>query len=168
VQPIVTLSVFILQERAGGRSERDVEEPLRRWFRVALAAHALGLTAVAIALWPVRADGFWPWPLPDLGAAAIAVWLVTFAVSAAWCLYERDWRRARIVFPSYLTFLVLLLLAAARFSDAFDGGAWPTWTWLATIVLSLGVLGGGAIEQELVSRRRERRAASLAATQQPA
>jgi hypothetical protein len=84
------------------------------------------------------------------------------------CLYERDWRRARIVFPSYLTFLVLLLLAAARFSDAFDGGAWQTWTWLGTIVLSLGVLGGGALQHELVSRRREKDVPFLAATQQPA
>jgi hypothetical protein len=154
VQPLVVVAIFVWQERAGGRQEREVEEPLLGWFRLAVLGHGLGLTAVAVALWPIRADGFWPWSLPDLGAAAIAVWIVTFAAGTAWSLREGDWRRARVVFPAYLAFLTLLLLAALRFSDAFDGGAWQTWTWLGTIALSIALLGGGAVQQELISRRR--------------
>jgi hypothetical protein len=153
-QPLVLGVAFALQERAGGRSEHEVEEPLLGWLRLALLAHALGLIAVAVAVWPVRADGFWPWSLPDLGAGAIAVWIAMFAIGSAWCLRERDWRRCRVVFPAYLTFLILLLVAAAWFSDAFDGGAWQTWTWLGAIVLSLSLLGGGALQQERISRRR--------------
>jgi hypothetical protein len=164
VQPLVVLAIFVLHERAGGRLEREVEEPLLPWFRWVIAAHAIGLIAVAVALWPLRADGFWPWALPDLGAGAMAVWLATFAAGAAWCLRERDWRRARIGLAVYLSFLVLLLLAALRFSEAFDGGAWQTWTWLAAVVLSLVIVGAGAAQQELVSRRR----APEAATPQPA
>jgi hypothetical protein len=165
VQPPVVFTLFVLQERAGGRRERDVEEPLLGWFRWAVLAQAIGLAAVAVALWPLRADGFWPWALPDLGAAAVAVWIITFAAGLGWCLYERDWRRARVVFPAYLAFLLLLLVAAARFSDAFDGGAWQTWAWLAVTTLSLAVLGAGAVQHELISRRRAKTAGSPTITQ---
>jgi hypothetical protein len=153
VQPVVVLALFLLQERAGGRLDRDVEEPLGPWFRVAVLAHVLVLGAVAVAIGPVRADGFWPWPLPDLGAAAIVVWSVTFAAGAGWALRERDWRRARVVFPAYLTFLALLLVAAARFSDAFDARAWQTWTWLGAVASSFMTLALGAVQQELIPRR---------------
>ena len=112
------------------------------------------LTAVAVAIWPVRADGFWPWSLPDLGAGAIAVWIVTFAAGAAWSLREGDWRRSRLAFPPYLAFLVLLLLAALRFSEGLDAGAWETWTWVGAVVLSFVVLAVGAVQQELIARRR--------------
>jgi hypothetical protein len=152
--PLILATAFARQERAGGRDEYEVDEPLLDGFRLVLVAHALGFIAVAVALWPVRADGFWPWPLPDLGAAVMAVWLAMFAVGAAWCLRERDWRRCRVVFAAFLTFLVLLLVAAAWFSDAFDGGAWQTWTWLGAIVLSLLLLGGGALQQERIARGR--------------
>lgn len=153
VQPLVVTAVFISQERAGGRTEYAVEEPLIGWLRVVLAVHALGLAVVAIAIWPLREDGFWPWSLPDLGAGAIAVWLVTFAVAAAWCLRERDWRRARVIFPAYLTLLALLLLAALRFSETFDGSAWQTWAWVCAVVVSFVLLGAGAVQQELRRRR---------------
>jgi hypothetical protein len=158
--------VFLWQERAGGRYEYQIEEPLLGWLRLVLLVHALGLTAVALALWPFRADGFWPWPLPDLGAGAIAVWIVTFAAAAAWCLRERDWLRARVIFPAYLTLLVLLLLAALRFREAFDGGAWQTWTWLGAIVLSFGLVGAGALQQELLCRRRAAARSAAAMTEE--
>jgi hypothetical protein len=152
VQPLVVAAVFVWQERAGGRYEYGVEQPVLPWLKLVLGIHAVGLTAVALALWPIRADGFWPWPLPDLAAGAIAVWLVTFAAAAGWCLREGDWRRCRVIFPAYLTMLVLLIFAALRFSEAFDGGAWQTWTWLAAIAVSFLLLSAGALQQEL--RRR--------------
>jgi hypothetical protein len=154
VQPVALLAVFVMQERAGGRLEREIEEPLLPWLRLTLAAHALGLAAVGVALWPLRADGFWPWAIPDLGAAALAVWLVTFAAGSAWALREGDWLRARVVFPAYLAFLVLILLAALRFSESFDGGAWQTWTWVAAIAVSFVSLCAGAVQQERILRRR--------------
>ena len=159
VQPVVVLAIFVLHERAGGRHEREVVEPLLPWLRLVVGALAIGLLAVAVALWPLRADGFWPWPLTDLGAGAMATWLVAFAAGAAWTLREADWRRVRIAFPVNIVFLVLLLVAALRFSDAFDGGAWQTWTWVGAIVLSIGLLTLGALQQErgLAAPRRSRR-----------
>lgn len=153
VQPLTLTAVFIWQEREGGQHEYAVEEPLLSWLRVLLAAHAFGLAVVALALWPLRADRFWPWSLPDLAAGAIAVWLATFAAAAAWCLREGDWRRVRLIFPAYLTFLLLLCLATLRFSESFDGSAWQTWTWLCALVLSFVLLGAGAVQQELRLRR---------------
>jgi hypothetical protein len=153
LQTGVALALFAFQERLGGRYEYAVSQPLLPWFRLVLLVHVLALTAFAIAIWPVRADGFWPWPLPDLGAAAVAVWLATFAAGAAWCLRERDWRRARIIFPAYFTFLVLLLLAALRFRDSLDGDAWQTWTYIGAIVVSLLMFGVGTVQPERAERR---------------
>ena len=95
----------------------------------------------------------------------MATWLVAFAAGAAWTLREADWRRVRIAFPVSIAFLVLLLVAALRFSDAFDGGAWQTWTWVGAIVLSIALLTLGSLQQERVSRRR---AVETAAVAEPA
>jgi hypothetical protein len=79
-------------------------------------------------------------------------WLLTFAAAAAWCLREGDWLRARVVVPAYLS-LVLLALAALRFSETFDGGAWQTGTWLGAIGLSFVALSAAALQQERAERR---------------
>jgi hypothetical protein len=120
------------RERAGGAAEYRVERPLAGWFRAAVLAPAVSLTLVAVAPWPLRLDGFWPWTLPDIGAAAVAVWLVTFASGSWWCLRDGDWARVRLVFPAYLAFLALMLLACLRFRDALDSGRWVTWAFVGS------------------------------------
>lgn len=150
--PWLIIAALVVYERAGGRHEYAVRVPILGWFRLVMVGHVIALAVLGVAIWPVRADGFWPWALPDIAAAAVAVWILTFAVGCGWALREGDWQRARPLFFALLGFLVLLLLAAARFSEDLDGGAWQTWTYLVGIVVSLVLLGAGTLRQERIGR----------------
>lgn len=146
--PWLIIAALVVYERAGGRREYGVDQPLVGWFRLVMIGHVVALATIGIAVWPLRADGFWPWALPDVAAAAVAVWILTFATGCAWALRERDWLRARPLFVALLGFLVLLLLAAARLSSEFDSSAWQTWAYLGAIIASLLLLGAGTLQQE--------------------
>jgi hypothetical protein len=156
--PWLILAALFMYERTGGRHEYVVNEPILGWFRVVITVHVIALALVGVALWPIRADGFWPWTLPDIAAAAVGVWILTFAVGCAWALREGDWQRARPVFVAFLGFLVLLLLAALRFSEDLDRDAWQTWTYLGAILLSLVLLAAGTLRQEQIARAASSRA----------
>jgi hypothetical protein len=138
VIPPALAVALVDQEGAGGRREYEVRAPVIPLMRIVLLAHALPLTVLGLwlTLRPGRLADSWPWPLPDLPAAAIGAWLLGTATGAWWSLRDREWRRLRIAVPAFLLFPLLLLFAALRYRDRLDGDA-STAVYVSALVVSL-------------------------------
>ena len=122
--PLLLAAVFVAQERAGGRREREVVEPLLPLMRVVLSAQALaaGVLGLGLVAAPGTFDAVWPWPLPPLSAGAVGAWLLTVAAGSAWGLLDGDWRAFRIALPGLGTYGVFVTLAVALHAEPLDGG----------------------------------------------
>lgn len=152
--PLLLLAAIVREERAGGSREYDVEAPLRPALRVLFLVEAVGLTVLGLglAVWPDVFDVLWPWPLSALPAGAVGAWLLTVAAGCWWCLRDGDWRRVRVAFPALLTFLVLLLVGAARYAEAFDADDSRTWVYLLVVAASALLFALAALSQERATR----------------
>ena len=122
--PILLAAVFVAQERAGGRREREIGEPLLPLMRVVLAAQGLvaGVLGLGLVAAPETFDVVWPWPLPPLSAGAVGAWLLTVAAGSVWGLLDGDWRAFRIAIPGLVTYGVFVGLAVALHAEPLDGG----------------------------------------------
>jgi hypothetical protein len=147
--PVAALAVFIRQERAGGRHEYAVEEPLLRWTRVLLAV--LAAICLALGVWLTAAPGglvdAWLWTLNDLSASILGTWFLTAGCGCAWALREADWLRTRIVFVPFLLTCVLHLIALARFRDTLTGSDVAVAVYAAGIAVSAVALAVCALAQ---------------------
>lgn len=139
--PVLLMAVLVIQERAGGSREYAVEAPLRPWLRgfflvqtVALGGLGLGLIFLAS-----RFDAIWPWQLNRLAAGAIGSWLIGIAAGSIWVLRDGDWRRTRLLMPTYLAFCLLQLIAVARFSDQVQSDDWRTWVYIGWWSINFGL-----------------------------
>jgi hypothetical protein len=151
--PILLIAAIVVQERAGGRDEYAIREPLQPWVRAVLVAHAVPLTILGagLAFLPGTFSDMWPWALTPLTAGAVAGWLLTVATACWWALREGDWRRVRIAFPALILFDLLALAAAVRYADALDDGA-ATWVYIGWLVASACTLGVAALRNERAER----------------
>jgi hypothetical protein len=137
--PVLLAAVFVLQERAGGRGERAPVQPLPNGLRIATLAQATVATVIGVGLvvWPSGFDVLWPWPLPALAAGAVGAWLLTIASGSWWLLREGDWLAIRSSVPGLVLYLLLIVVAAARYTDTFDAHRWQTWTFFGALALTL-------------------------------
>jgi hypothetical protein len=148
--PPAVLAVFVAHERRGGRATWAVDEPLHPAVRIAFASTAIVL--VAVGLWLFLApDGAlaqrWPWHLTPVSAAIVATWPLTFAVTFAWALRERDWRRVRIAVVPGIAIAVCDLFSAARLSDDLTGSTTSIVVYVSALVALAAVLGGAWLIQ---------------------
>lgn len=139
--PVAMLLGLAQQQRA--RSVRttvapDVR-PLAPQLRLLVAALALVLLGggAALLVAPAWAAGAWAWPLTDLTARAIGAWLVGLGWAAAHACVIDDVRSVQPLGLTGVAFVVLQVVALARFGDAL---AWSSWRAVAYVVL-LGWIG---------------------------
>jgi hypothetical protein len=152
--PLMLLIAIAIQERAGGRHEYAVEQPLRQWVKAILVLHAVPLTVLGLGLafFPGTFDDLWPWKLTPLTAGAVAAWLMTIAVGCWWSLREADWGRVRVAFPALIAFPLLALIGLARFSEAVDFDDPAAGVYLGALIASPLLFGAAAAAQEASSR----------------
>ena len=138
VIPVLLAAVFVVQERAGGRRNYAVAEPLLPFTQVVLGVQAVGATLLGLGLvfFPATFDAVWPWPLPPLSARAVGAWILTIAAGSWWALRERDWGRFNVTLPGLAIFLTFVALGAARYRDALRAGDWQEWALFGGLALS--------------------------------
>lgn len=154
--PPLVLAAFILQERTAATREHAPELQALPVTRAGIGGAGAVLGTLGVGLIAGR-DLHWPWPLPPLPAHVMGAWLCTFAAAFLWfAVREREWSRVRIGIVPAMISVALDLVAAARLSDGFHGGA-RTAVYLVGLTVLLIMLGGAA----LVERRRGLRAQQL-------
>ena len=102
-----------------------------------------GLGALLL-LAPADAATLWPWPLTELTAQAIGVFVLAQGALVLAACRERDWDRVRPAMLQYAVLAVLQLAALARFSGTLDWAAPGAWLYLAFLLGVLGMAGYGS------------------------
>ena len=140
VPPVMTV-LLVRQVRAPG-IDPPREAPLPTWLRVVLVVQAGVLLAVGMLLYvaPDSTKGLWPWALTPLTARAVAAWLLGIGLTAAWVVWENDWRRIRVAMAGYAAIGVLQLVVLARYRDELDWDSAQAWCFLL-FVLSMPLIG---------------------------
>ena len=155
VLPPLVLAAFVLQERAGGAHEYDVELPALRATRLAFGVAGGALAAVGVALlvdWQSLTDR-WPWPLPTLPSGVVGAWLCTYAAGFLWFSFrEREWSRVRLAALPAAIMIALDLVSVVRLRKSFDGGAATGVYAIALVVLLLGMCATALVEERRLSR----------------
>lgn len=148
--PVLLAAVFVAQQRAGGRRERAVAQPLLPLTRAVLAvqAAATGVLGAGLLLAPATFDVVWPWPLPPLSAGAVAAWLLTIAAGSAWALHDGDWGAFRIAVPGFAAYGIFVGLALALHPDPLDLGDWQERLFAAGAVVLLVAGAVATVRQE--------------------
>jgi hypothetical protein len=150
VFPLLAVTAFVLQERAG-RARQEEREPAALWItRLSLggAGSMLGVLGLALLVeWGWLARN-WPWLLPKLPAGIVGAWLCTYAVAFLWfALSERRWSRVRLGVVPMMISLALDLIAAVRLRDDLRGGASAA-VYVASLVALLALLAGATVLEE--------------------
>lgn len=104
---------------------------------------ALAVTAgLFLFLLPAQAVDAWPWTLTPLTSRVLGA-VFMLGIAGLGVLADARWSAARIMLQVQVFMLSLILLAAARARDEFDGGSVLTWLLLGGFVaaaLSAAVL----------------------------
>lgn len=148
--PVLLALVFVLQERAGGRHEYAVGEPLLPLTRASMTAQAVVTSVVGtgLVLAPKTFDVVWPWPLPPIAAGAVGAWLLTIAAGSGWVLRDGDWGRFRLAAPGLALYLVLIVVAALRYPEPLDRGGWQEWVFFVSLALAATTAAVAGWQQE--------------------
>jgi hypothetical protein len=121
--PPLVVAAFAVQARAAVADGPRVR-PLSRAATAAFVAIGALLGALGVPLlveWDAALEA-WPWPLAPLAGALVGAWLLTASAGLLWvALRERDWARATPSAAGGCVFWALLLLAAIRLRDGFEG-----------------------------------------------
>ena len=123
-----------------------------------VARMIMGLTGVLavtaglfLFLLPARAVDVWPWALTPLTSRVLgAVFMLGIAGLGVYA--DPRWSAARIMLQVQVFMLALILLAAARAHDQFDGGNPLTWLLLAGFVAAVA---SAAVLSVIMDARRE-------------
>jgi uncharacterized integral membrane protein len=148
--PVLLAVVFVTQERAGGRYEYAVTEPLLPLTRAAMVVQAAvtGTLGAGLVLAPEAFDVVWPWPLPPLAAGAVGAWLLTIAAGSCWILRDGDWVRLRRTVPGLALFPALIVIAGIRYPEPLDGSDWQEWVFFGSLAGTLAACVATSWQQE--------------------
>jgi hypothetical protein len=144
IYPVMLLVLLYRQLRIpGGDPPRT--RPLPLWVRATFAVHAIVLLPVGMIMFvaPGVAGDLWPWSIPDLSSRALSAWVLAFGVLAAHAFFENDFDRVKIALLGYPVFVVLHVIAIARFGEDVQWGEVGAWLYVAylTSAASLGAYG---------------------------
>jgi hypothetical protein len=161
----VVMAVLLIRQRGTSGDDPPVRRPLPTWLRPLLALEGGAMMAVGALLFVTPKVEIWPWPLTPLVARAFAGWLIALGLAAFLAMWEGDLARLRAPSWAYVTFVVLLAIALARFGDPVEWStpaAWVLVVWMAAL-LGTGVFGvwrAGDVASPTDRRRRMPGAAS--------
>jgi len=138
--PPLTLAVLALQLRGPG-TDPPRTDPLPGWMRAALAAQSVVLIAVGVTLFavPSSADSLWPWTLTPLTARATGAWLCGTGLTAAFAVFENDFRRIRAMVAGYAALGTLEGIALARYPHTPDWGGPAAWLYVSFVASMLAL-----------------------------
>ena len=140
--PVAMMVALVLQARSREPAPgyRSALRPLPTGLRLLLVllAAVLGVGGLALLLAPTWAADGWPWPLTELTARAVGAWLVGLGWAAGHARVIDDVARVQPLGMTGVAFVVLELVALARYGDALD------WTGGPAVAFVLG-LGGIAV-----------------------
>ena len=148
--PPAVLAVFIAHERRGGRAMWAVEAPLGTAVKVAFAVTTIVLATVGLWLFLAPEGALaqrWPWHLTPVSAAIVGTWPLTVAVTFAWALGERDWRRVRIAVVPGVALVLCDLFSAVRLADDLTGSSASIALYVGGLIALAAVLVGAALLQ---------------------
>jgi len=119
--------------------------PLPGWLRalfLVVAVGALGLSVI-LEISPSTLIPLWPWQLTPLVARMLGAFMAAQGGSAVFALLANDSHRIRIMSAGYILFVVLQLIALARYSAQFTlpslGGV--VYVLLLGVILAAGITG---------------------------
>jgi hypothetical protein len=116
VVPPLVLGLVVWQRRTPGRAAPRDGPHLLPPARACLAAEAAALLVVGVVLFGRgRRAEFWPWPLTDLTARAIAAWVLALGAMLALCAWDGEVSRARPSLHTVAAAAVLAIVALVRF-----------------------------------------------------
>jgi hypothetical protein len=114
--PVAMLALLVRQRRRAGEDAEERTARLPGWVRGLLVVLALLLGLGGAALWVAPgAAGWWGWELTPLTARAVGSWLLGLAVAAVHARVEDDVVRVRPLGATSVVFVVLHLVAIARY-----------------------------------------------------
>jgi len=95
--PLLALGIYLAYERTG--ANWSVAEPVRPLTRI--IAVGLGGLLLVVGIIVLIAPGFvvaqWPWPTTPLMVRVFTSWFSAFGVGLLWFIFERDWRRLKMI-----------------------------------------------------------------------
>jgi hypothetical protein len=141
--PVALLVLVVAQERAPG-ADPPARHPVPLALRGALGVQSAVLLVVGSLLYavPTTATTIWPWTLTPFTARIVAAWLLAFGMATGVAALVGDLTRLRTSTIAYLTFGVLVLVAALRFRDTVDWGDPAAWVFA---VFDVAVIVTGAV-----------------------
>jgi hypothetical protein len=142
VVPPLVLWLMVCQRRAPGTEPVRGDPQLPALTRWCLLAEAGALLVLGGLLWSRGSRAtFWPWPLTDLTAEAIAAWLVALSVLLVLCAVEREVARTRAALRSVALAAGLWIVALVRFHDSVRWGppGGVAVGWAAAVILTVAV-----------------------------
>lgn len=154
--PMLAYLLYRQLQTPGGDPPRRAA--LASWVRVLLAVQGALLLPVGVALFvaPESMNAVWPWDLTPLTGRVIAAWTLALGVISAAAAWANDVDQARVGLLSFLSFVILQVIALARFSGDFEWGEVGGWAYLAYLATGLAVgLYGLAATRMLPSRTAE-------------
>ena len=153
VVPVAMLVLLVRQRRASAE-ERVRTAPLPGWVRLLLVLLATVLGAGGAALWLAPGSaGWWGWGLTPLTAHAVGAWLIGLAVAAGHARVEDDVARVRPLGATSLVFVVLHVLALARYGEEVAWGT-PGGVGYLVVLACLLLLGLWAVRAPVAAPAR--------------
>jgi hypothetical protein len=137
----VLLGIALVMELRRRHVDPPVMAPVQPWVHVLLLVQAVALLVPGLVLLaaPTLIAPAWPWELTPLTARAIGAWLVGLAIVSFQMRAEGDWQRLRPSTVSSAVFVVLQLVAIARFGSVADWSQ-PLGLVLLAILASMSVI----------------------------
>ena len=140
ILPAAGLVATLDQLRQAG-SDPPRTEPLPAWLRSLLAVQSVAmlLAGAGLLLVATRAEALWPWPLTPIGARAIGAWVLSLGAVSLLAARDADWRRIRVVPPTYGLIAVLQVVVLLRFGGDVEWETAAAWCYLAALGSLLAV-----------------------------
>ena len=140
VPPVMTV-LLVRQIRAPG-VDPPRDAPLPPALRVVLVVQAGVMLAVGALLYVGAGldEGALAVGADAADRAPVAAWLLGIGLTAAWVVWENDWRRVRVAMIGYAAIGVLQLVVLARYTDELDWSDVQAYVFLL-FVLSMPLIG---------------------------
>ena len=148
VPPALAVLVWVQARRPAGPAPQGPPIPAALRATLLLQAVVMGGLGAVMYVEPSTAGDLWPWALTPLTARAVSAFLIGFAAAAAYAAWDNRLTPFAGAAYAYAALGALELLAAAVFSDDFDGdGRTALYVAFTATVLAVGAAGSLAVRR---------------------
>jgi hypothetical protein len=149
--PFVIPVVWYLNQQANRGLQLAAERPFSRGLRRVIGAVGVVMLAASLLLlafpqWMIPA---WPWALTPLTARVMAAMFALPGLVGLGVAREGRWSSASILFQSQALSILFILIAVAIRRDEIQWRQPGSWTFLAGLLVVLGLIGLAAREASL-------------------